>query len=97
MQGIDNREHRNLLDVFYKYEQMSGIDKNKSNVISEEDSKIQKDMEELTLLYENFKFLLAELKKCAKDYELKKKSTRSVLHKRIRILVTKLQKINVDV
>ncbi|OMQ12978.1 hypothetical protein BXU01_00330 [[Flexibacter] sp. ATCC 35103] len=95
MQGIDNREHRNLLDVFYKYEQMSVIDKN--NVTSEEYSKIQKDMEELAALYNNFKFLLAELKKCAKDYELKKKSTRSMLHKRIRLLVAKLQKRNVTV
>jgi hypothetical protein len=93
MQGINNREHRNLLDVFHKYEYMSVIAGNPP--VLEADAKIQHDMEELAILYTRFKLLLAELEKCTKDYELKKKSTRSVLHKRIRMLTAKMQKENV--
>lgn len=93
MQGIDNREHRNLLDAFHKYEQMSIMAKD--TIGAEEDSNIQKNMEELAVLYCKFKLLMAELEKCTRDYELKKKSTRSILHKRIRMLATKLQKNNV--
>jgi len=92
MQGIDNREHRNLLDVFFKYEQMSIIAK--SNVMSDEDFKIQKEMEELSVLYMKFKSLLAELETCGRNYELKKRATRSLIHKRIRILVKKVQEEN---
>lgn len=88
MQGINNREHRNLLDVFHKYENISNVAKETLGL--EQDSKIQNDMEELALLYTRFKVLLAELEKCTRDYELKKKSTRSMLHKKIRTLTTKL-------
>lgn len=95
MQGIDNREHRNLLDVFYKYEQMSSIATN--NVVSDEDSKIQNNMEDLAVLYQKFKSLLAELETCTRDYELKKRSTRSIIHKRIRMLVNRMQKGNASV
>jgi hypothetical protein len=92
MQGIDNREHRNLLDVFQKYEYML---LNVDEIESEEDVRIRKEMAEITVLYNNFKFLLAELEKCTKDYESKKKYTRSILHRSIRKLTTEIQK-NID-
>jgi hypothetical protein len=92
MQGIDNREHRNLLDVFQKYEYML---LNITEIELEEDLKIRKEMAEVTALYNNFKSLLAELEKCTKDYESKKKYTRSILHKSLRKLTTEQHK-NVD-
>ncbi|WP_243739866.1 hypothetical protein [Flavobacterium chryseum] len=55
----------------------------------EEDLKIRKEMAELTALYNSFKALLAELEKCTRDYESKKKYTRSILHKNIRKLSVK--------
>ncbi|WP_228526570.1 MULTISPECIES: hypothetical protein [unclassified Flavobacterium] len=61
----------------------------------EEDDKIRKEMAELTVLYNSFKSLLAELEKCTKDYESKKKYTRSILHKSIRKFTSEKQK-NID-
>jgi hypothetical protein len=84
MQGIDKREHQNLLDVFQKYEQMSLII---PKIEWEEDVKIRSDMAELAVLYKSFKSLLAELERCTKDYEHKKKVTRSILHKNLRKLI----------
>ncbi|WP_456311708.1 hypothetical protein [Pseudomonas shirazensis] len=57
-----------------------------------EDDKIRKEIAEITVLYNNFKTLLAELEKCTRDYESKKKYTRSILHKNIRKLTTEIQK-----
>ena len=90
MQGIDKREHLNLLDIFQKYENMSlNIDKTQC----EEDAKIRTDMAELTVLYNNFKLLLAELERCTRDYESKKRATRSILHKNLRKLNTENKRI----
>lgn len=83
MQGIDNREHLNLLEVFQKYENMSLII---AKTEGEEDAKIRKEMAELTVLYNSFKRLLHELERCTRDYELKKRATRSILHKNLRKL-----------
>ncbi|WP_229029213.1 hypothetical protein [Flavobacterium sp. SLB02] len=59
----------------------------------EEDAKIRTDMAELTVLYNNFKLLLAELQRCTRDYESKKRATRSILHKNIRKLNIENKKI----
>jgi hypothetical protein len=92
MQGIDQREHLNLLDVFQKYENMSLII---AKTECEEDAKIRTDMAELSLLYNNFKLLLAELERCTRDYESKKRATRSILHKNLRKLNTENKKITI--
>lgn len=90
MQGIDKREHLNLLDIFQKYENMS---LNIAKTECEEDAKIRTDMAELTVLYNNFKLLLAELERCTRDYESKKRATRSILHKNLRKLNTENKRI----
>lgn len=90
MQGIDKREHLNLLDVFEKYEHMSLII---AKIEGEQDAKIRQDMAELAVLYNNFKLLLAELERCTRDYELKKRATRSILHKYLRKLNIENKKI----
>jgi hypothetical protein len=90
MQGIDKREHLNLLDIFQKYENMS---LNIAKTECEEDAKIRTDMAELTILYNNFKLLLAELERCTRDYESKKRATRSILHKNLRKLNTENKRI----
>jgi len=90
MQGIDKREHLNLLDIFQKYENMS---LNIAKTQCEEDAKIRTDMAELTILYNNFKLLLAELERCTRDYESKKRATRSILHKNLRKLNTENKRI----
>ena len=90
MQGIDKREHLNLLDIFQKYENMS---LNIAKTECEEDAKIRTDMAELTILYNNFKRLLAELERCTRDYESKKRATRSILHKNLRKLNTENKRI----
>ena len=90
MQGIDKREHLNLLDIFQKYENMS---LNIAKTECQEDAKIRTDMAELTILYNNFKLLLAELERCTRDYESKKRATRSILHKNLRKLNTENKRI----
>lgn len=90
MQGIDKREHLNLLDIFQKYENMSLII---AKTECEEDAKIRTDMAELTILYKNFMLLLAELERCTRDYESKKRATRSILHKNLRKLNTENKRI----
>ena len=93
MQGIDKREHLNLLDIFQKYENISLIT---FKTECEEDAKIRTDMAELTLLYNNFKLLLAELQRCTRDYESKKRATRSMLHKNIRKLKIENEKFRIS-
>lgn len=82
MQGIDNREHRKLIEVFEKYKHTSIAVKE----TIEEDAKIYQNMDELDVLYHSFKVLLSELQRCTRDYELKKKTTRSIIHKNLRKL-----------
>ncbi|SNR48573.1 hypothetical protein SAMN04487979_107166 [Flavobacterium sp. ov086] len=85
MQGINSSEHRILLDAFRKFEHMSVISKNK--IEESEDANTRKAMQELDELYDKFQGLFVELKKCSKDYELKKKSTRSIINKSLRKLI----------
>ncbi|WP_124020506.1 hypothetical protein [Flavobacterium pectinovorum] len=59
-----------------------------------EDVKTRKAMEELDLLYDKFQILFGELEKCTRDYELKKKSTRSIINKSIRKLMPAMQNEN---
>ena len=88
MQGIDNIEHRKLLQIFEKYKDETIA----VQTTSEDDLKIYQNMEELDVLYNCFKILLAELQKCTRDYELKKKSTRSIIHKNLRKIKTGSEK-----
>ncbi|WP_281234034.1 hypothetical protein [Flavobacterium gelatinilyticum] len=83
MQGIDNREHQSLLDVFQRYRSLSGGVK----VDEAEDFKIYQSMTELDILYCSFKVLISELERCTKEYEQKKKMTRSIIHKNIRKVI----------
>lgn len=85
MQGINSSEHRILLAAFRKFEQLSATSRNK---IEENDTaNTQRAMEELDALYDKFQILLAELDKCTKQYELKKKSTRSIINRNLRKLI----------
>ncbi|MCC9070515.1 hypothetical protein LNQ49_02735 [Flavobacterium sp. F-65] len=90
MQGINSREHRILLTAFHKFEYLSKIAENK--IEEEEDDKTRKAMEELDALYDKFHLLYVELEKCAKTYELKKKSVRSIINKSTRKLLPEMQK-----
>ncbi|QOG00695.1 hypothetical protein [Flavobacterium sp. MDT1-60] len=85
MQGINSSEHRILLAAFRKFEQMSAISRNK--VEENEDANTRRAMEELDALYDKFQILFAELENCAKQYELKKKSTRSIINRCLRKLI----------
>ncbi|RKR04958.1 hypothetical protein C8C83_4290 [Flavobacterium sp. 90] len=84
MQGINSSEHRILLAAFRKFEYMASISKNKME--ENEDANTRKAMKELDALYDKFQVLFVELKKCSDDYEIKKKSTRSIINKSIRKL-----------
>jgi uncharacterized protein YfbU (UPF0304 family) len=85
MQGINSSEHRILLAAFRKFEQMSVISSNK--IEEEEGINTRLAMEELDALYDKFQILFAELEKCTKQYELKKKSTRSIINRSLRKLI----------
>ncbi|WP_132011877.1 MULTISPECIES: hypothetical protein [unclassified Flavobacterium] len=63
---------------------MASISKNKME--ENEDANTRKAMKELDALYDKFQVLFVELKKCSDDYEIKKKSTRSIINKSIRKL-----------
>lgn len=84
MQGINSSEHRILLAAFRKFEYMATISKNK--IEESEDANTRRAMNELDALYDKFQILFVELKKCSEDYEIKKKSTRSIINKSIRKL-----------
>lgn len=88
MQGIDNIEHRKLIQIFEKYKYEAAALK----AASEEDAKICRNMEELDVLYNCFKVLLSELQRCTREYEVKKKSTRSIIHKNLRKIKAEVEK-----
>ncbi|MET3021899.1 hypothetical protein [Flavobacterium hydatis] len=92
MQGINSREHRILLTAFHKFEYLSKMAKNK--IEESEENNTRKAMEELDALYDKFQLLYAELEKCTKAYEYKKKSVRSIINKSMRKLAPELQKEN---
>lgn len=77
MQGINSKEHRILLNAFHKFEHLSTIHQNKIEEV--EDARTRKAMEELDALYDKFQLLYTELEQCTKAYEIKKKSTRSII------------------
>lgn len=85
MQGINSKEHRILLTAFRKFEYISKM--SGENTENEEDAETRKAMQELDELYDRFQILLAELEKCTRDYELKKKSVRSMINRSIRKLM----------
>jgi DNA anti-recombination protein RmuC len=82
MQGINSKEHRILLAAFLKFEYLSKMAGEKTE--EQEDAETRKAMQELDMLYDRFQVLFAELDKCTKDYELKKKSVRSMINRSIR-------------
>lgn len=85
MQGINSKEHRILLTAFRKFEYMSKMADEK--IEEEEDAETRKAMKELDMLYDRFQVLFAELEKCTRDYELKKKSVRSMINRSLRKLI----------
>jgi hypothetical protein len=85
MQGINSKEHRILLTAFRKFEYMSKM--LSENIETTEDTETRKAMKELDMLYDRFQVLFAELEKCTKDYELKKKSVRSMINRSVRKLM----------
>ncbi|WP_281310426.1 hypothetical protein [Flavobacterium flavigenum] len=90
MQGIDAKEHRNILEAFRRFEELSSIIKDKITI--EEETKTREGMEELTDTYSQFKHLLSELETCIKSYEKKRKSVQSVMYKSIRKMNAEVQK-----
>lgn len=92
MQGISSTEHRILLASFRKFEHMSKIVGDR--IETADDANMRKNMEELDALYDKFQILFAQLERCTKDYELKKKSTRSMINRSIRKLMPIFQTEN---
>lgn len=90
MQGIDAKEHRNILEAFRRFEELSSVIKDKITI--EEETKTREGMEELTDTYSQFKYLLSELETCIKGYEKKRKSVQSVMYKSIRKMNSEVQK-----
>lgn len=90
MQGIDAKEHRNILEAFRRFEELSSVIKDKITI--EEETKTREGMEELTDTYSQFKNLLSELETCIKGYEKKRKSVQSVMYKSIRKMNSEVQK-----
>lgn len=90
MQGIDSREYRILAAAFDKLESVSN---NTTSKLEESDySNTKKNMEELDALYFRFQSLCSELGKCIQEYEVKKKTLRSLINKSNRKLVSELHK-----
>lgn len=85
MQGINSKEHRLLLTAFRKFEYMSKMTGKK--IEEDEDAGTRKAMQELDALYDKFQVLFVELEKCTKEYEVKKKSARSMINRSIRKLM----------
>jgi len=85
MQGINSKEHRILLTAFRKFEYISKM--SGENTENEEDAETRRAMKELDELYDKFQVVFAELEKCTKDYEGKKKSVRSMINRSIRKLM----------
>lgn len=90
MQGIDAKDHKNMLKAFRRFEELSSVIKDKITI--EEEIKTREGMEELRGIYQHFKYLLSELETCIKGYESKKKSVQSVLYKSIRKMNSELEK-----
>ncbi|MFB9110325.1 hypothetical protein [Flavobacterium gyeonganense] len=90
MQGIDAKEHRNILEAFRKFEELSSVIKDKITI--EEETKTREGMDELTDTYSQFKHLISELETCIKGYEKKRKSVQSIMYKSIRKMNSEMQK-----
>lgn len=90
MQGIDAKEHKNMLEAFRRFEELSSVIKDKISI--EEEIKTREGMEELIGTYQHFKYLLSELETCIKGYEKKRKSVQSVMYKSIRKMNSGIRK-----
>jgi len=74
----------NFIDSLHQFEYMSKMAAEKEE---EEDAETRKAMKELDMLYDRFQVLFAELEKCTRDYELKKKFVRSMINRSLRKLI----------
>ncbi|WP_163401431.1 hypothetical protein, partial [Flavobacterium fluviatile] len=90
MQGIDTNEHKNMLEAFRRFEELSSVIKDKITI--EEEIKTREGMKELIGTYQHFKYLLSELESCKKGYEKKRKSVQGVLYKSIRRMNSEIKK-----
>ncbi|MFD1604462.1 hypothetical protein ACFSJW_13720 [Flavobacterium artemisiae] len=90
MQGIDAREHKNLLETFRRFEELSSEFNDRITI--EEETKTREGIKELTGNYSQFKNLVSELETCIKGYEKKRKSVQSVMYKSIRKMNSDVQK-----
>lgn len=90
MQGINAKEHQNVIEAYRKFEELVKIVENK--LPQEEDNKTRKGMEEIRSLYFKFCSLLSELNHCTQQYEKKKKVVQSRMYKNIRKMSSELRK-----
>jgi hypothetical protein len=90
VQGIDAKEHKNMLEAFRRFEELSSVIKDKITI--EEEIKTREGMEELRDTYQHFKYLFSELEMCIKGYEKKRKSVQSIMYKSIRKMNSGIRK-----
>lgn len=82
MQGIHAKDHKILMEVFKKFEQLQIAVPDK--ISSEENAKIKEGMAEVMMLYVRFQELFHELGQCTKRYERQKKILQSNMYRNIR-------------
>lgn len=90
MQGISAKEHQLIMANFNKYEQMAMIARGK--ISDEEDTKTREGIAELRKIHTDFQRLLREMHTCVKDYENRRKSLQSVMHRCIREMNSEVEK-----
>ena len=90
MEGINAKDHENIMRAFRRFEELSSIVKNKTSI--EEDSMTREGMAKLADNYQKYKSLLSELEQCTKAYVKKKKSVQGVMFKSIRKMNTEVGK-----
>lgn len=80
MKGISAKDHEYMLEAFRRFEELTSV----AQLAVEEDIRTREGMEEITVLYRNFRKLLSELDQCTKEYENRRKVVQSVMYKNIR-------------
>lgn len=89
MQGINAKEHQNVIEAYRKFEELVKIVENK--LPQDEDNKTRKGIEELRNLYFKFHSLLNDLSHCTQQYEQRKKIVQSGMFKSIRKMKSQLK------
>ncbi|WP_294818506.1 hypothetical protein [uncultured Flavobacterium sp.] len=90
MQGISAKEHQMMVAAFYKYEQMAQVAQ--SSISDEEDTKAREGIAELQNLHSDFCRLLSELEVCVKNYQTRRRSVQSLMHRCIRKMNPEVKK-----